>query len=88
MMRAVLHFDAEGGLTVYADEGVTVLSVSEAAPADRIYRMTPAPVPEALLDGPVGHAADGSPAAARAARALAAFEGRPHLSALPEGNEP
>lgn len=66
MSRVVVHYDAEGILRYLADDGVTVYVVDERAPGDRIYRPRTEPIPAGTLDGPVGHAGDGSPAALRA----------------------
>lgn len=85
--RVVLHYDESGWVTVYADEGVTVISVCDHAPEDRLYRMSPEAIPEGMLDGDIGHREDGSPASVRAQAALAEIESRPHLRAVHAAQE-
>lgn len=60
--RVVLHVDGNGNATLYADPGVTVFSVYDPTPQDRVYLCDPAPIPAGMLDGPTGFAGDGSPA--------------------------
>lgn len=69
-MRVAIHYDEHGNPTVYADEGVEVYSVCDYTPSDRLYLMSPAPIPRGLLDGPVGFAGDGSAAEGRAVMAV------------------
>ena len=77
--RVVFHIDETGGVQVYQDEGVDVFCVSELAPNDRVYRYSPDPIPDEMLDGEVGHYADGSAAHARVTRAVKEAYGIPLL---------
>lgn len=88
MVTVALHFDENGLLRVYSDEGVQVISVDDRSPGDRLYRYMHQPIPEGMLDGTIGHAHDGSPATARALRGLAEMQGRSHLSIVSEPEEP
>lgn len=56
--RVALVYDEAGNVEVYADKGVTIISVCDHAPEDRLYRLAPAPIPDGLLDGYIGHAGD------------------------------
>jgi hypothetical protein len=67
----VIHYDAEGVMSVFSDVPVTVLSISEACRNDRVYRMDAPAVGiefiEALIgESKIGHRHDGSQADARA----------------------
>ena len=77
--RAVIHWRNDGSFAVYADDGVEVISVSDFAPDDRLYRMSPDPIPDDLLDGPVGHIGDGSAAEVKAIRVIKELHGESHL---------
>lgn len=85
--RVVIRFDEGGGFAVYADDGVEVFTVCDFTPEDRVYRMSPEPVPEGMIGDGVGHKDDGSPASVRAQAALAKIEGRPHLAAVHAAQE-
>ena len=61
--RIVIHYDEAGEMSVHADAGIDVFYVDENVPRDRIYRANPEPIPDDMLTGPIGHRADGSPAA-------------------------
>ena len=56
--RVALVYDEAGNVEVYADKGVTIISVCDHTPGDRLYRLTPAPIPDGMLDGHIGHAGD------------------------------
>lgn len=77
--KVVLYAAENGNVTVYFDEGVQVFWVDDRAPQDRVYEMSQRDVPDGLVDGPVGRAGDGSPAEARAFRAVAEHCGERHL---------
>ena len=65
-MRVVIHYNETGDMSVHADDGVEVLVVCDFTPADRIYRMSHSPIPSGLIEGPIGHAGDGSSAEKKA----------------------
>lgn len=77
--RVVIYTDHHGNWSVQADEGVTVYSIVELVPDDRVYRMEPDPIDETLLIGEVHHKNDGSPAAARISKAVKEANGIPFL---------
>lgn len=56
--RVALVYDEAGNVEVYADKGVTIISVCDHTPGDRLYRLNPAPIPDGMLDGHIGHAGD------------------------------
>lgn len=66
MVRVVLHYEnPEDPPTIYADAGVTVLSVCEFAPSDRTFMHAPDPIPAGMIDANPGFEGDGSEAEAR-----------------------
>ena len=85
--RVVIHQQDDGSISVLADPGPDVYWVDDRTPSDRIYQMSPDPIPDRMLEGHVGHGGDGSPAETRAHACVAAMEGRPHLSVVPSGSE-
>lgn len=78
----VLHIDEAGDVTIYADGEVNVIWCSDLVPADRLYRVTPAPIPADLLDGEIGHKTDNSPAATRLSNAIKEANGFPTLEVI------
>lgn len=58
--RVALSYDTDGNVTVYADADVEIISVCDHTPHDRLYRLSPAPIPDGMLDGPIGYSGDGS----------------------------
>lgn len=65
-LRVALVYDEDGNIEVYHDKGVEVIAVCDFAPSDRLYRMEHNPIPDGLLDGPIGSKNDGSAAHDRA----------------------
>lgn len=71
MTTVVIHYDAEGVMSVFADGPVTVLSIDERCRRDRVYRMEAPDVGREFIDVLVGdcmigHKDDSSPQQARA----------------------
>jgi len=67
----IIHIDADGIDTIISDVPVTVLTVDERAPSDRVYRRKVDAVGQEFIavvvgDCMIGHIDDGSPAQARA----------------------
>ncbi|WP_162784721.1 hypothetical protein [Paracoccus suum] len=60
LLRVAINVNIGGDFEVFADEGVEVICVCDFAEDDRLYRASPRPIPEGMLDGPIGHAGDGS----------------------------
>lgn len=84
--RAVIHFLSDlGEFVAYVDDGVEVIVVSDAAPSDRLYRMTTRPIPPGLLDGEIGHEGDGKLHPAKAERILRALDGRSPFDVIDGG---
>ena len=81
-LRVAIRFDPFGLPEFFADEGVEVYSVCDFTPSDRVYRCSPGPIPDGLLEGPIGHKDDGSAANTRAIRAVKMMEGESHLSVV------
>lgn len=71
MTTVVIHFDKDGNETIISDVPVTVLSIDERAPMDRVYRREVETlgyefVATLVGDCTIGHLSDASPAQARA----------------------
>lgn len=86
MTRIILHYDHDGIMHVYAEEGadVEILSICEPAPGDRVYQcrpdvMTAAEIDDLIGDSPVGFF-DDERHAALSARIEEAVTGKPRLS--------
>lgn len=78
-MKAVVHQDENGEITIYADDGIEVFWVDDRSSFDRIYRMDHRNIPEGMLDGIAGKSGDGSQGAVRLNAIMSEIEGRPHL---------
>lgn len=68
--RVAVVYDEDGNVTIYADPRVTVISVCDHTPQDRLYRLTTPPIPDGMLDGSIGFAGDESVADRKARAAL------------------
>ena len=79
MPRAVIHYDEIGMVKYLADEGVELFVVDERAPDDRVYRTSPDPIPDGILEGPAGYRGDGSRSEAVIHRALRNSISQSHL---------
>lgn len=82
MTTVVIHYDAEGVMSVLTDVPVTILSIDERCRNDRVYQMDAPNVGrefvEALIgESTIGHRHDGSQAEARAETLVNG--GKPHL---------
>lgn len=82
--RVALVYDENGNVELYADPGVTVISVCDHTPGDRLYRVSPQPIPEGMLAGPIGYAGDETRADRIANAALEAVAEGVDIAASPE----
>ena len=79
MAKVVIYFDKNGDWQAFADGDVEVYCVDDGTPPDRVFKMAPKPIPSGMLDNNAGYTGDNSPAEARALKAKAEIEGKPHL---------
>lgn len=86
--RIIIHYDEDGIMSVYAEEGldVEILSICEPAPGDRVYQMRPAfmtteEITALIGESPIG-LFDDERAAALTARIEEAMTGKPRLSVV------
>ena len=84
---AIVYNEAEDIPRIYADEGVVVYSVCEFAKDDRIYRLSPNPIPDQMLQGPIGHKDDGSAATTRIRRYLGDLRGESPFKVIEGGSD-